>query len=113
MSAQGTLSLHSTERKLGDSTSGKLADPWKKDLKAKFEGPWKCLSYHPKPFCELKGTFNQLFRISLLNMNIELKESSEKKIRTIEKKKFRGKRGRVRNGRKLQENYNYHITSRK
>ena len=64
-------------------------------------------------FCELKGTFNQLFSISLLNMNIELKKSSGRKIRTTEKKKLRGKRGRVRNGRKLQESYNYHITSRK
>lgn len=64
-------------------------------------------------FCELKGTFNQFFSISLLNMNIELKKSSGRKIRTTEKKKLRGKRGRVRNGRKLQESYNYHITSRK
>lgn len=97
MSAQGTLSLYSTERKLGDPTPEKLADPWKKDLEAQnVRDPRNICLITPNPFvnfCELKGTFSHLFSISLLNMNIELKKSSERKIKTTEKRKLRRKGG--------------------
>jgi len=105
-SAQGTLSLYSTERKLGDPTPENLADPWKQDLKAQNSGdPGNVYLITQNPFanfCELKGTFNQLFSISLLNMNIELKKSSGRKIRTTTKKRNSEEKG---GGWEMEENF--------
>lgn len=87
--------LHRKET--GGSHSREPGDPWKKDLKAQnLRDPGNVYLITQNPFanfCELKGTFNQLFSISLLNMNIELKKSSGRKIRTTTTKRNSEEKG--------------------